>query len=546
VLSDWRLFTGITGLLGQYLLCNALQRREHTSVLVRGRRGISASDRVDQLLSVWEKRLGKVLPRPVVLEGDLRTDNLALSKAADKWFRQNVKSVVHSAASVLFQESPNGEPMKSNAEGTRHLLDFCRDSSVREFHYVSSAYSCGRVDHAKRVLEELHAEQGPFGNIYERSKCLAEHNVARAEGEFTRTIYRPSVIIGESESGYSPSFNAIYTPLRLAWLLLHQSTFKIPSERDFLQQVGSQGTEARNLVPVDWVSKAIASIVREPSCHGGVYHITNPVPTEGRDIVSAMVQAVSVDGPIIPGSDTPAIANEAINLEGFGEHMEAYKSYLQSDPTFDNSRFRAAAVCPPCPAVGKEALLRAFSFAVRARFENHDVSAGIPRETEPRRSLEKLSASSDPFSKKLAANGETRSSAHGDSNRPDSSFDDCNCSFRLTLSGSGGGIWQISTEAGEIRVGLPASNPDDGPQFYATAAAFRRWLDVGFSLEDGIRSGQFVMTGTPEDLMRVSLLILNLQSKLCALKQPEPGSFGSARTPPVKSPMTIALGRKSQ
>lgn len=518
-LSDCRLITGITGLLGQYLLCETLRKREPVSVLVRGRRGISASDRVDQLLSTWEQRLGLILPRPVVLEGDLRNDGLSLTKEAADWFRRNVNSVVHSAASVLFHESSSGEPMKSNVEGTRHLLNFCRDSSVREFHFVSSAYTCGKVSLSTPVLEELHPQGGPFGNIYQRSKCLAEHLVVQSEGKFTRTIYRPSTIIGEWETGYAPSFNAIYTPLRLAWSILREPAFHHLSEKDFLQEIGTEGTESRNIVPVDWVSQAINSIVRQPSRHGEIYHLTNPAQTEDREIVVAMERALRASvtseyraGRFAGNTEKP----EEINLDVFRHQMEAFRSYFHADPPFDNSRFSATGICPPCPPVGEMTLTRAFDFAVAARFENHEITAALPLETEPRRRVEKLIAHSDTSRISPAVNGASNSTNHKPSEQ--SYHFEKNTSLaeglRLALSGSGGGCWQICLDPSGVRCDMPNVRDDEGCQFYGSAVAFRAWLEGEFSLEDGIRSGLFVITGSGNDLECVSELIFRLRAEL--------------------------------
>jgi nucleoside-diphosphate-sugar epimerase len=332
------LITGTTGLLGQYLLCESLEKRESTAVLARGQRGVSAAERVDRIVSLWEKRLGILLQRPVVLEGDLRFEGLQLSSADAEWFCHNVTSVLHNAASVRFQESPAGEPMKSNVDGTRNLLQLCRNSRVSEFHYVSTAYSCGQVEHSAPVLEKLHNEAGPFGNIYERSKCLSEHLVASFEGPFSRTIYRPSIIVGESTSGFAPSFNAIYTPLRLASIVITESPALVQSAEDLMNPIGVEGTEVRDLVPVDWVSQAITCTMRNPSAHGGIYHLTNQVQTAGQTIVTAMIQALAANANHASNSTKSAdTSTSRMDLEAFRQHMETYSSYFQSDPQFDNS-----------------------------------------------------------------------------------------------------------------------------------------------------------------------------------------------------------------
>ncbi|MHA0111913.1 SDR family oxidoreductase, partial [Klebsiella pneumoniae] len=74
--------------------------------------------------------------------------------------------------------------------------------------------------------------------MYEQSKCLSEHLVATSDGDFSRTIYRPSIIVGESTSGFAPSFNAIYTPLRLASIVLTESPSLVRTAGDLLDPIG--------------------------------------------------------------------------------------------------------------------------------------------------------------------------------------------------------------------------------------------------------------------------------------------------------------------
>ena len=54
-----------------------------------------------------------------------------------------------------------------------------------------------------------------FGNIYEESKACGEMLVRQADFLDCYTIFRPSIIVGDSETGFSTTFHGFYTPLRL-------------------------------------------------------------------------------------------------------------------------------------------------------------------------------------------------------------------------------------------------------------------------------------------------------------------------------------------
>ncbi len=134
---------------------------------------------------------------------------------------------------------------------------------------VSTAFVCG--DRAGPVAEEeLDCGQG-FHNDYERSKFEAERRVRTARG-LHPTVYRPSVIVGDSVTGFTSSYHGPYRFLELGTRLaapprLPGSPQRLPLRLPF------SGDEPRNLVPVDWVARAIVRIVGQPWWHGRTYHL---------------------------------------------------------------------------------------------------------------------------------------------------------------------------------------------------------------------------------------------------------------------------------
>ena len=512
-LSDWRFITGITGFLGRYLMIDALKRRENVVVLARNRRGTTAVDRVDQVISEFERQTSTTLIRPRVLTGDLGSEGLGLSKRESEWFCANVRSVIHSAASVCFLPTARGEPINSNVHGTRRLLELCRDSRVTDFHYVSTAYSCGRVDPSRPVFEELHPKQGPFGNIYEDSKCQGEHLVSQAVGAFSRTIFRPSIVIGEATSGYTSSFNTIYTPLRLAWLLFKESTQVPPTEAELLEELGLIGNETRNIVPVDWVCDMISALTRNPASHGKIYHLTNPRPTEGRAIIQAIRRAVSGDSQK-PNAEKACAQKVDMGVADFNAHMDAYRSYFTSDPIFDNSRFREQSVTRPCPVVDADMLTRTFQHAVKVEFKS-DGGPAVPFEQRaPRFQLEALINLDD-----ITPHSGDHALRIVNENPPDQSISSetqphAATLVRMTLTGTGGGTWQVRETSSGIQVEYPSAQNDCSVQFYGSASAFRGWLSSDSSIESGLRSGVFVLMGNAAQLSDATRMMGSLRDQI--------------------------------
>ena len=201
--------TGGTGLVGQFLVKDLLLKKQKLALLVRAGRKLSATERIESILQRWENEVGYPLPRPVVLEGDLTNDRLSLSDEQVKWVSKYCDRIIHNAAVLTFNgNSPNDEPWLTNLQGTRNVLEFAANSQIEQMHYVSTAYVSGI---SEQVFCETDFDQGQeFRNDYERSKFQAEKLVREATGFTSTTIYRPTVIAGDSQTGFTPSFHGIY------------------------------------------------------------------------------------------------------------------------------------------------------------------------------------------------------------------------------------------------------------------------------------------------------------------------------------------------
>jgi thioester reductase-like protein len=367
------LLTGATGLLGGYLLRDALRQNLPVAVLVRRSAAMSAQGRIDGVLAPWEHACS--LPRPVVLEGDLSQPGLGLSNDDRAWLTANCRTVLHSAASISFYREPKtNEPYRSNVDGTRHLLDVCRETGIHDFHHVSTAYVCGR--RSGRVLEsELDVGQ-EHGNDYETSKVAAEKMILSAGFSKTPTIYRPSIIVGDSQTGYTTTYHGFYTPLQLAWLLAKSGIVHSGVADWFLQQLGLDGSERKNIVPVDWVSQAIWHILQNASAHGRTYHLTCSNPPTALEIAEAIGDAIQAK--LASGSDQGTSSNipaDGLNSD-IRRHMDVYRAYFRDHPEFDTANLQAAAPDLPCPVVDRSLLARTGKFALDANF-------GWPRTLPP-------------------------------------------------------------------------------------------------------------------------------------------------------------------
>jgi thioester reductase-like protein len=354
------LLTGATGFLGRYLLRELLAASRPVAVLARDARGRPARERVEELVAFGSETLGRTLPQPVVLSGELGLPGLGLSAADRGWLGRHGGAVLHDAACVALRRSLDGEPWKTNVEGTQRLLELCQAAGLSEFHHVSTAFVCGERAGVVRE-DERDAGQG-FHNEYERSKCEAERRV-RSAGGVRATVYRPSVIVGDSVTGYTSSYHGFYRFLELADRLAEPSA----GGRRFLPlRLPFAGNEPRNLVPVEWVARAVARLVGAPRWHGPTYHLTSPDPVPARAVKEVAERVLGVDGVSWAGPGKPAGATAL--EETFLEHLEEYWPYLGGDPTFDRRNAKAALPDLPCPRLDGDVLARLIRFAADDRW----------------------------------------------------------------------------------------------------------------------------------------------------------------------------------
>jgi thioester reductase-like protein len=246
------LLTGATGFVGMTVLARLLAAGHEVHCLVR------ASDDHDadaRLRAVLRRVQAPATGRAVALAGDLTLPRLGLAERHDE-VAARVGTVIHSAASVAF-DLPIEQARAINVEGTKRVLDFAGAvPDLERIAYVSTAYVAG--DRRGTVYEDEH-RAGRFRNSYERSKHEAELIVR--DSFLPWTILRPSIVVGESTTGWTAAFNVLYAPLR---------AFSVGAYR----VIPARRRAPVDVVPVDYVADAVAALARHPEAVGGTFHVT--------------------------------------------------------------------------------------------------------------------------------------------------------------------------------------------------------------------------------------------------------------------------------
>jgi len=348
--------TGATGFVGSHLTNRLLKDGHRVTALARGSRTSPARDRVLDVLTLvseTDSRSNANFERLTVLEGDISQQHLGVDSDILRNVAESIDETWHCAASLSFAEEERDEIFQMNVEGTRNVVDVVKQTRGRRLHHVSTAYVAGIRDVA--LESEINVGQ-KFRNPYEASKCQAEELIdkARSSGAIIPTVYRPSVVIGDSRTGRVTHFHGVYAFIRGLWSTLERMRRKNASNGtiQLALRVPGSGNTTLNFVPIDYVVNGMAEISGKDSSIGNIYHLANPEATPNRIWLPAVCTLLGMEG--LRFVDPESFVDEPPNrLEAlFRKHMAFYYMYLQGEPRFDCSRTLAALQgtgieCPP-------------------------------------------------------------------------------------------------------------------------------------------------------------------------------------------------------
>lgn len=260
------LVTGATGFIGGELLRRLLRRDARPIIcLVRAATPAEAARRGEETLAAL---LGRSVPRLAArvtwVHADVERPRLGLDEAAWQALAAEVEEAYHCAASTRF-DLPHEEAWRTNVVGAQEVYALCEAAMAhgrfRRLHHVSTAYVSGKTPGVVDASFLPADDPANFRNTYEQTKAQAERFLRARMDRVPITVYRPSIVVGDSRTGRTTSWNVVYYPMRLmAW-------GRLP----FCSKGGSQLIDT---VPVDYVVDGMLALGKRDDTAGQTFHLT--------------------------------------------------------------------------------------------------------------------------------------------------------------------------------------------------------------------------------------------------------------------------------
>lgn len=330
--------TGATGFIGRFLVGRLLKRKDaRVFALVRA----GSEYKLDAL----RRRLGAEPDQLVAIQGDINEKKLGISKRDQDDLTGHIDHFFHLAAIYDLTADENSQRY-TNIEGTRQTLKLAETLNAGCFHHVSSIAAGGLYEGT--FTEDMFEEATGLDDPYLLTKHESEALV-RQESKLPWRIYRPSMVVGHSETGEMDKIDGPYYLFKF----IQKLKDVLPN---WMPLIGIEGGKF-NMVPVDFVADALDHIAHQKNGNGECFHLTADKSYslgEMMDIIAGAAQAprwpVKLDNALFSG--VPSLVKKGVSamtpkmvLNAALENLDIPPSAMQflTFPTeYDNSKARAA------------------------------------------------------------------------------------------------------------------------------------------------------------------------------------------------------------
>jgi thioester reductase-like protein len=328
--------TGSTGYLGSYLVAGLLtEHRGELNLLVRARSDQEARERLWQSLQLhmeFPQFLDYINSRVRIFRGELTSECFGLSDEDYHNLVDTTHSVLHCAASL--NRKSERQCLNVNLRGGLEVIQLARRAQNRNgllrYSHVSTVAVAGKrqneVVTEDAAIDWSRSDYDP----YARTKKFCEHMVDQLLHDVPRTIFRPAIVMGDSRRPETSQFDMVQAFDVLARLPV------LPLRPD----------DKIDIVPANYVGKAIVAIHQKEQPAHGIYHLSSGARSQTyREITDALAGAGGWRRPtFLPSFRRPfsATVDRLANGHGVVGHgaslLKVFWPYLNWNTVFDNSR----------------------------------------------------------------------------------------------------------------------------------------------------------------------------------------------------------------
>jgi NAD(P)-dependent dehydrogenase (short-subunit alcohol dehydrogenase family) len=262
--------TGATGFIGRHLVPQLLEREGPIHVLVRE----GSRARLEELVTGWGAPRERIVP----VVGDLTAPLLGLSDQ-DMSRLAGVDHFFHLAA-VYDMSADEETNRRANVDGTRNAVELANALAAKHFHHTSSIAVAGK--HRGLFREDMFDEGQKIDNPYSATKFESE-KLVRERANVPWRVYRPGIVVGHSETGEMDKIDGPYYFFKVIQKLRQTLPPWAPV-------IGLEGGPI-NIVPVDFVARAMDHIAHLDDLDGQAFHITDPNPKTAGHVINTFARA---------------------------------------------------------------------------------------------------------------------------------------------------------------------------------------------------------------------------------------------------------------
>jgi len=347
------LMTGSTGILGSVISAELEKLGNTVYYIVRG--------------GIDNKKLPVKITSERIIDGDITKPLCGLAKSSEdykKLSEMTIDMFLHLAADVSFAiDDPDGAIWKTNYNGTFNALALAKDLDIKDFRHCSTCYAPDQR------------------NPYEISKMGAENLVVNSGLKFS--IYRPSAMVGDSETGFTTDYNGYYGVFSFLHYLA-QKEYNGNNKKIIPLNIGyiCSSTSTLNIITLDWVKYTLMKLLQKES-RGEIYHLAHEFPKKVRFVCEESHKALNLSNVIFWENTKERDARHQLDKphvfqKRFDIVMQMYTPYATFERPFslDKTKEILGSEYIDAPAITSDLIHLLMNFASQNNFGKKNKSRG--------------------------------------------------------------------------------------------------------------------------------------------------------------------------